>query len=278
MIATERIVTVKTAVRFGVTVLLFAIFVCCVSGCDGVFPFSKPSEGLEFEIDRESNTCTLIGLGTCTDEDIVIPDEYNGYPVAAIRTPRVVLGGGVEGVFTGDHIRSVTLPNSLTSLDSSVFFGCSSLESIRIPAGVVSIGTDSFGNVGSPFPYCPSLTKITVDSKNPVYMAKGNCVIERGTGRLVAGCVGSVIPEDGSVRSIGAGAFEWCVGLTALHIPESVTDIDDHAVLCCPDLVSITVDENNPVYKAENDRVVERSTGRVIVPGSTTNSVPDLKS
>lgn len=59
----------------------------------------EPSEGLEFflvtEDDAESmkeilgyyyTPCYgLIGMGTCTDTDIVIPAEYNGLPVCVVR-------------------------------------------------------------------------------------------------------------------------------------------------------------------------------------------------
>lgn len=62
-------------------------------------PTPEPSEGLEFflvtEDDAESmkeilgyyyTPCYgLIGMGTCTDTDIVIPAEYNGLPVCVVR-------------------------------------------------------------------------------------------------------------------------------------------------------------------------------------------------
>ena len=62
-------------------------------------PAPEPSEGLEFflvtEDDAESmkeilgyyyTPCYgLIGMGTCTDTDIVIPAEYNGLPVCVVR-------------------------------------------------------------------------------------------------------------------------------------------------------------------------------------------------
>ena len=57
-----------------------------------------------------------------------------------------------EGITTISHnfrdyagLTSVTIPNSVTSIDSYAFFGCTGLTSITIPNGVTSIGGDAFG-------------------------------------------------------------------------------------------------------------------------------------
>lgn len=53
----------------------------------------------------------------------------------------------------------------------------------------------------------PCIDSITVEDGNPSFYAKNNCLIRKGDGELVLGCRNSVIPDDGSVRSIGALAF-----------------------------------------------------------------------
>ncbi|MDD7701085.1 MAG: leucine-rich repeat domain-containing protein, partial [Eubacteriales bacterium] len=85
---------------------------------------------------------------------------------------------------------------------------------------------------------------ITVDSKNKVYHASNNCLIETATKTLIAGCKTSVIPTDGSVTSIGAGAFFGCTGLTSITIPDSVTSIGDWAFYGCTGLTSITIPDS----------------------------------
>ena len=55
------------------------------------------------------------------------------------------------------------------------------------------------------------------------------------------GCNASVIPNDGSVTSIGDYAFYGCSGLTSVTIPDSVTSIGDSAFSGCSGLTSVTI-------------------------------------
>ena len=48
---------------------------------------------------------------------------------------------------------TITIPNSVTSIDDGAFYGCSSLESVIIPDSVTSIGRSAFD-------YCRSLTTV----------------------------------------------------------------------------------------------------------------------
>ena len=82
---------------------------------------------------------------------------------------------------------------------------------------------------------------IVVEDGNPVYHSDGNCLIETGSKTLIAGCKSSVIPNDGSVTSIGNYAFDGCSGLTSVTIPDSVTSIGNGAFRGCSGLTSITI-------------------------------------
>ena len=73
----------------------------------------------------------------------------------------------------------------------------------------------------------PCIDSITVEDGNPSFYAKNNCLIRKENGELVLGCRNSVIPDDGSVRSIGAFAFNG-LALRELTIPTSVEHIG-----CC---------------------------------------------
>ena len=73
----------------------------------------------------------------------------------------------------------------------------------------------------------PCIDSITVEDGNPSFYAKNNCLIHKEDGELVLGCRNSVIPDDGSVRSIGAFAFNGLT-LQELTIPASVARIG-----CC---------------------------------------------
>ena len=154
-------------------------------------------------------------------------------------------------------LTSVTIPDSVTSIGDSAFYNCSSLTSITIPDGVTSIGdeafrgcsgltsvtiSDSVTSIGEmAFSGCSSLTSIVVDEGNPVYHSAGNCIIETASRTLVVGCENSIIPDDGSVTSIGPYAFYNCRGLTSVTIPGSVTSIGNEAFRGCSGLTSVTI-------------------------------------
>ncbi len=128
---------------------------------------------------------------------------------------------------------SVTIPNSVTSIGRIAFYECIYLTSVTIGSGVTWIGDVAFVA-------CNELAEINVDENNQTYHAQGNCLIETKSKTLIVGCKTSKIPDDGSVTSIGYGAFS-CHSVTSITIPDSVTEIGDRAFECCDELTSVTI-------------------------------------
>ena len=84
-------------------------FVCCGESKDTEDPenYPKASEGLEFTINEEDGTCTLMGMGECTDTHVVVPQEYKGYKVTSIK----------ENSFYNNYpVRSIIIPDSITEI------------------------------------------------------------------------------------------------------------------------------------------------------------------
>ncbi len=73
---------------------------------------------------------------------------------------------------------------------------------------------------------------IEVESDNPRYIARNNCLIDTKTGRLVLGCKNSVIPRDNTVTEIGPLAFNGCQELRAIEIPVTVKYLRRMAFAC----------------------------------------------
>ncbi len=134
-------------------------------------------------------------------------------------------------------LTNITIPNSVTSIGNVAFHGCCGLTSITIPDSVTIIDCDAFGG-------CSGLESIIVDNGNKDYQSKGNCLIDTETGTLISGCKNSIIPDDGSVTSIGDLAFDSCTDLTNITIPNNVTSIGVAAFESCSSLTSITISDS----------------------------------
>ena len=123
------------------------------------------------------------------------------------------------------------------------------------------------------FRHCISLTTIEVDEDNEVYHSlPGSNAVMRDD-ELVLGCRGTVIPE--GVKSIGADAF-YGMGLTEISIPASVESIVEGVFDSNPDLIKITVHENNPVYDSRGgcNALIETASNRMLL-GCKTTVIPE---
>ena len=78
---------------------------------------------------------------------------------------------------------------------------------------------------------------ISVENGNAKFIAVNNCLIETETGKVVLGCKNSVIPDDGSIKIIGAHSFSGIGDMESenrdifihIAIPDSIQIIEHHA-------------------------------------------------
>ena len=217
---------------------------------------TKGSQGLKYMTNGDG-TCAVVGIGECTDTDLVIPQKSpDGDLVTSI---------GVRAFSGCTGLKSVTIGDNVTRIGQGAFSYCTGLTSIMIPDNVTYIDLNVFS-------YCTDLTSVNVSEGNSVYHSVENCIIETETGALLAGCKTSRIPD--SANSIVNGAFEGCTGLTSITIPDNVTSIWDGAFARCADLTNIIVSEGNPVYHSEENCIIETASGDLIV-GCKTSRIPD---
>ncbi|MDR2084567.1 MAG: leucine-rich repeat protein [Bacteroidales bacterium] len=125
---------------------------------------------------------------------IVIPNLINHYENEYMVT---IIG---EQAFDECPITSIIIPNTVTYIKQSAFYGCEILNSILIPNGVFYIERRAFGN-------CEALTSI-------------------------------IIPN--GVSNIEEKTFYGCTGLKSIILPSSVKYIGQEVFMLCQKLNAIT--------------------------------------
>ena len=211
------------------------IYEYAFSGCSSLTSVTIPN-GVVSIGDHAFENCTSLTSLTIPDS---VTSMGNGTflgcsGLISITIPDSVTSIGSSAFSGCSSLTLITIPDGVTSIGSSAFYGCSGLTSITIPESVTSIGQEAFSG-------CSELESITVEEGNSVYHSAGNCLIETASKTLIAGCKTSIIPDDGSVTSIGDAAFYGCSGLTSVIIPDSVTSIGDAAFASCSDLETVTI-------------------------------------
>lgn len=185
-------------------------------------------------------------------------DAYEGHQLESVTIPntvesigkhafagqtcmdKITLGNGVksigEGAFTNCYsITDMIIPDSVKSIGEKAFANCN-IEKLIIGAGIIKINCDVF--------YGNKIQSINVDRNNPVYHSAGNCLIKTKSKTLVLGCKNSVIPDDGTVTSIGDKAFAYIGAPTNITIPNGIKSIGEDAFHDCEEIANITIPDS----------------------------------
>jgi hypothetical protein len=188
-----------------------------------------------------TNHISFSGCNSLTN--LVIPNRPNALEqvwlngcsnLVTIRLPDAPLG--IPNVFSGlVALQSVEIPGSVTYIDSAAFSG-SGLTSIRIPAGVVSIGPDAFLD-------CSSLTNIAVDPLNQAYSSSDGVLFDKSQRRLIRfpTAKGGAYVVPSSVTNVEVNAFSGCSRLTNVILPGGIAALSDAAFQGCVALMDIII-------------------------------------
>ena len=153
-------------------------------------------------------------------------------------------------------LSSVIIPNSVTSIGAGAFSGCYVLTSVTIPNSVNAIEPSTFSS-------CRGLTSVTIP----------NSVTSIGDGAF-HDCSGlTSVTIGNSVNSIGYETFSGCSGLTSVVIPNSVISIGDRAFSLCSGLSSMTI--GNSVTSIGGGAFSECSRLTSVTIGNSVSSIGD---
>lgn len=170
-----------------------------------------------------------------TDTNIVVPDTID-------RRKVTVLGNSTFQYCTqASDIESVTLPDSLTTIEKNAFYNCEKLKSVTIPPNVSFIGLAAFVEGLSE----SSLTEIKVDPENPYFSEKDGVVFSKDGTKLIvfpSGRSGDYQIPDGTV-SVGDYAFYYCVNVSSITVPGSVRSLGEGAFGNCSSLTKAVLNE-----------------------------------
>ena len=151
---------------------------------------------------------------------VTIKEDRDGDGKNEAYTYRVV-GIGYRAFCNCESLRSVVIPNTISTIETGAFAGCKTLTSIDIPNTVTSIKSGAFMHTGLKSIEIPnSITKIDNSTFYECHSLKN-----------------VIIPN--SVTEIGEYAFVLCDSLSTINIPNSVTSIGKHAFYKCNTLTSL---------------------------------------
>ena len=183
---------------------------------------AETADGLVYEETGEGITITgYVGVGG----DVVIPERINDKTVLTIA----------EKVFSeaneANNITSIVIPNSVTNISGTgLFRSCTQLLSVTFPENAV------IDSAASMFRDCTSLQTITIpktltEISNFMFY---NC----------SSLINVNFPSDNQIETIGRTAFQNCVLLSEVILPEKLRSIGTRAFDGCASLTDITIYDN----------------------------------
>ena len=143
--------------------------------------------------------------------DVIIPSKvtYNSkeYNVTSVG----------DGAFIESTVTSVTLPNSIVSIENNAFYDCRQLTTVNLPEeSLTTIGNDAFDG-------CTNITSI---------------ILPEGVTSIGSRCFSDCrsltsITIPNSVKTIGFNAFSGCMGLTSVNLSNGLTAISGSMFYGC---------------------------------------------
>ena len=190
-------------------------------------------EGIVFSVDGNGVLTGVSGL-TENNTDVVIPSVVDGITVREIGM----------GVFKDNrNIVSLTIPDSVTTLQNRICSGCTALCEVRLPSGLTVIPDETFDG-------CSSLS--TVPLPNTLREIRSDAFCGTGLTEFIApdsltaiwgcafkDCAELTYVDLKNVSSVLGSAFQNCTALRSVRLSNELTELPDHLFDGCASLAEI---------------------------------------
>ena len=190
-------------------------------------------EGIVFSVDGNGVLTGVSGL-TANNTVVVIPPVVGGVTVREIGM----------GVFKDNrNIVSLTIPDSVTTLQNRICSGCTALREVWLPSGLTVIPDETFDG-------CSSLSKINLP--NTLREIRPDAFCGTGLTKFIApdsltaiwgyafkDCAKLTYVDLKNVSSVSGGAFQNCTALRSVRLSDELTELPDHLFDGCASLAEI---------------------------------------
>jgi len=171
-----------------------------------------------------------------------ISNDINYNITSAVSPYSISVTAG--GTYTGDVVIPSTVSYndtvfSVTSVYTNAFNGSNELKSITLPNSIASIGTGAFYG-------CTGLQSIHLDATNPYFVFTNGILYNKSQSQMICcltNTTGKIeIPQ--TVTTILSGAFYGCTGIKSIVIPNSVNTISSQAFYNCTGLTDVIIGDS----------------------------------
>ena len=176
------------------------------------------------------------------ESNVVVPKYYNGEEVKIIFKKSFNYYAAFN---QKSKLESVTLPDSIETIEDSAFANCKDLRTINIPKSVKDLTPLAFDQ-------CTGLREIVFDDENPYFSYKDGVIYNKDKTEVIM-CKYSdkkVLKLDENVKTIKSNAFSYCQNIDTVILGENVETIESKAFYN-GSIKSITIPKNVKTIDSE---------------------------